>query len=267
MPRIVALLRAKGFRILVNTAGGLLEARAAELAEVDEWILSIDGPAAIHDTIRGEPGLHQRVLRGVRALRRRSNAPCQVNFTISEHNFAHLAAFAAEFAAAPFTTLTLQLPTFATAHSGALFDAAVERHCAAERRPAGAPSWRHFQRSYAAIDCAELARQINQAYELLGERLRMIPYRLRDAGALRRYFADPLDVVSRKRGRCLALGNEISVEPDGTIVGCPDFPDVVLGRLEDAVWPYPWRGPGIRRLRRAYVEDGLGVCARCCRYF
>jgi MoaA/NifB/PqqE/SkfB family radical SAM enzyme len=264
LPKLVALLRERGFRTIVNSSGSLLERRAAELAAVDEWVISIDGPEPIHDAIRGERGLYRRLLRGVDALRRHSSAPCHVNFTISERNYDSLAEFAQELERGPWNELTLQLPTYATHRSGALFDAAIERHCGS--RPAR-PSWRHFQRSYRDIDCNRLARSINLAYALLGERLRMIPYRLRDASALRRYFADPLQVVSRKRGRCLALGNEISVEPDGSVVGCPDFPDVVLGWIDDAPWPHPWHAAGIQRLRRAYVEDGLGVCARCCRYF
>ena len=112
-----------------------------------------------------------------------------------------------------------------------------------------------------------MAEQVEATLALLPGRVHMFPYRLIGAETFRRYFADPFAIVSRKRGRCLALGEEISFEPDGSIVACPDFPDADLGHITEAPWPHPWKTDKMARLREAYRSVDFGICARCCRFF
>src|SRR5918993_856802 len=52
--RMCAMLRAAGIRVTVLTSGLLIGRLAAPISEnVDDLIVSLDGPAAIHDRIRG----------------------------------------------------------------------------------------------------------------------------------------------------------------------------------------------------------------------
>lgn len=68
---LTAMLRAEGIRLTLLTAGLLLEARATEIAGmIDDVIVSLDGPAEIHDRIRRVPQAFARLARGVAALRR-----------------------------------------------------------------------------------------------------------------------------------------------------------------------------------------------------
>jgi Fe-coproporphyrin III synthase len=65
------LLRAEGIRLTLLTAGLLLEAQAPSIAEtIDDVIVSLDGPADIHDQIRRVHKAFERLERGVQALRR-----------------------------------------------------------------------------------------------------------------------------------------------------------------------------------------------------
>ena len=246
---LLAVLHRRGFRVVLGTSGSCLAECDWAHAPVDEWIVSIDGPPRIHDRIRRSTGLFDRVMAGVRALRAAGRS-------IEET--------ARALDAAGFHKITLQLPTFTTGESGALYEAAIAR---ALGRGTPASHWRHFQRSYFGIAPELLAEQVEATLALLPERVRMIPYRLKSAAELRRYFADPLAAVGRKRGRCLALGEEISIEPDGSIVACPDFPDAELGHISEAPWPHPWKTDKMARLREAYRSTDFGVCARCCRFF
>jgi MoaA/NifB/PqqE/SkfB family radical SAM enzyme len=62
-------LRAEGVRISLVTTGLLVERHAADIARtVDELVISIDGPAAVHDRIRRVPGGFARIDRGLRRL-------------------------------------------------------------------------------------------------------------------------------------------------------------------------------------------------------
>jgi len=64
------LFQQRGIRVTLLTAGLLLETHAAEVLEsVDDVIVSLDGPAEIHDRIRGVPRAFERLARGVGALR------------------------------------------------------------------------------------------------------------------------------------------------------------------------------------------------------
>ena len=64
-------LRSRGIRVTMLTAGVLLEQDAQQVADsVDDVIVSLDGPRAIHDRIRRIPHAFQKLADGVRALRK-----------------------------------------------------------------------------------------------------------------------------------------------------------------------------------------------------
>jgi MoaA/NifB/PqqE/SkfB family radical SAM enzyme len=69
--RLSTLLRNRGVRTTILSTGLLLERNAARIVDsTDEVILSLDGPAEIHDAIRRVPGAFDSLARGVAALHR-----------------------------------------------------------------------------------------------------------------------------------------------------------------------------------------------------
>ncbi|HEY2845146.1 MAG TPA: radical SAM protein [Bryobacteraceae bacterium] len=63
-------LRDRGIRVSILSTGLLFERFAREIAEnTDSAIVSLDGPAEIHDRIRRVPGAFERIAQGVRAIR------------------------------------------------------------------------------------------------------------------------------------------------------------------------------------------------------
>jgi MoaA/NifB/PqqE/SkfB family radical SAM enzyme len=92
--RLSAMLRELGIRASILSTGLLIERHAARIVEsVDEVIVSLDGPAAIHDEIRGVPGAFRRLAEGVRSLRNLSPAfPIAARCTVQARNAAHLCA-------------------------------------------------------------------------------------------------------------------------------------------------------------------------------
>ena len=64
------MLRAEGIRVTMLTAGLLLEPHAESIATtIDDVIVSLDGPPAVHDQIRRVPDAFERLAAGVAALR------------------------------------------------------------------------------------------------------------------------------------------------------------------------------------------------------
>jgi len=63
------LLRGRGIRVTILSTGLLFERFAREITEhIDDAIVSLDGPAGIHDRIRRVPGGFNRIADGVRAI-------------------------------------------------------------------------------------------------------------------------------------------------------------------------------------------------------
>ena len=92
--RLSTLLRRRGIRTTILSTGLLLERNAARIAEgTDEVIVSLDGPAQIHDEIRRVPGAFASLAKGVGAVHRLApEFPIGARCTVQASNAAHLRA-------------------------------------------------------------------------------------------------------------------------------------------------------------------------------
>jgi Fe-coproporphyrin III synthase len=86
---LAAMLRAEGIHLTLLTSGLLLKTRAAEVAEtIDELIVSLDGPPAVHDRIRNVPSAFDRLQSGVDAVRAlRSDMKISARTTVQKANY------------------------------------------------------------------------------------------------------------------------------------------------------------------------------------
>jgi Fe-coproporphyrin III synthase len=94
LPAILDFFRALGIRVTLLTTGLLLHKRAAFLVEgVDDIIVSLDGPAHIHDAIRRVPRAFDTIARGIEAIRSlRPTMPIACRTTVQKQNHSHLQA-------------------------------------------------------------------------------------------------------------------------------------------------------------------------------
>ena len=66
---LAAPLRSRGIRVSVLSSGLLVDRFARQIVEnIDDLIVSLDGPEDIHDAIRRVPGGFARIARGIRAV-------------------------------------------------------------------------------------------------------------------------------------------------------------------------------------------------------
>jgi Fe-coproporphyrin III synthase len=91
---ICEFFRALHIRLTLLTTGLLLKKRAEEVAAAfDDVIVSIDGPAAIHDNIRRVPGAFELIKEGIAAVRfHRPHLRITARCTIQKANNLHIAA-------------------------------------------------------------------------------------------------------------------------------------------------------------------------------
>jgi len=81
-------LRNQGIRVTILTAGLLLESEAAMVAaSVDDIIVSLDGPAEVHNRIRRVAGAFEKIAAGISALRKiRPEIPIRARCTVQKAN-------------------------------------------------------------------------------------------------------------------------------------------------------------------------------------
>ncbi|MCU1322817.1 MAG: Radical domain protein [Acidobacteriaceae bacterium] len=94
LPAVLAFFRAQNIRITLLTSGLLLRKHAQLLAtHVDEVILSLDGPAEIHNQIRRIPRAFELIAQGIQALRvLNPTLPIAARTTVQKQNHTHLRA-------------------------------------------------------------------------------------------------------------------------------------------------------------------------------
>ncbi|MGA8274598.1 MAG: radical SAM protein, partial [Candidatus Sulfotelmatobacter sp.] len=92
LPVLAGMLRDEGIRVTLLTAGLLLDAQAEAIAAtVDDVIVSLDGPPALHNRIRRVPRAFERLTAGVTELRRlRPDLPIRARCTVQKLNHCSL---------------------------------------------------------------------------------------------------------------------------------------------------------------------------------
>jgi MoaA/NifB/PqqE/SkfB family radical SAM enzyme len=88
LPALAQMLRSENIRVTILTAGLLLESQAEMIAaSVDDVIVSLDGPSAVHNRIRRVSNAYERMAAGVRMLRQaRAGMMVRARCTVQKEN-------------------------------------------------------------------------------------------------------------------------------------------------------------------------------------
>jgi MoaA/NifB/PqqE/SkfB family radical SAM enzyme len=224
---LARLLRREGVRTTLLTAGIILERHAVQVAEdMDDVIVSLDGPSEIHDRIRGVLGAYRRLARGISALREhRAAMPIHGRCTVQKHNFCNLRA---TMRAAQ--ELELDSLSFLAA------DMASEAFNHSASRPENATA----NVALNADEVKELAHEIEELIaecreEIESAFIRESPEKLRRIGL---HFRAHLGQVPPVAPRCNAPWVSAVIESDGAIRPCffhPPFGNIQDGALVDVL--------------------------------
>jgi radical SAM protein with 4Fe4S-binding SPASM domain len=238
---IAAAIRDAGMRLEMITNGLAVEAQAESIAGAGFFAvtLSVDGPEAIHDRLRGVPGGLARLLRGAARLKElgvRIGACTQIN----KLNLGALDELHGLLVARGFDGWQLQLTM-----------------------PIGMAAARREELCIAPADLPEVERKI-LAYER--------------AGAMFCHPSDNIGYMSRNEPRlrsgtgrshqvwlgCRAGMEVIGVTSDGTVRGCLSLPaEFDEGNVRERPLAAIWRDPGAFAWNRGPKEALEGRCAAC----
>ena len=207
--RLTALLRDCGVRTTILTTGLLLAENAARIVEgVDDVIVSLDGPPAVHDRIRRVAGAFARLEEGVRALRRlRAAYPVSARCTVQRENHGQLRRTVA-------TALELGLDSISFL--------AADLTSTAFNRPEGWPAAQQARVGLTAEQIADLDAEVAALLrefpsEVASGFIREDAPRLR---RLARHFRAHLGLEQAEAPRCNAPWVSAVIESDGTVRPC-----------------------------------------------
>lgn len=269
---IARAAKAQGLRVELQTNGVFIDRYLEELLEcVDVMNISIDGPAEVHDAIRGREGAFQKIMANCQRLeeekkRRRSRLPViQVVPTVTESNV-HFLVETAE-------AIQKNLPQAFIGFQHLLFvtKAGFARYGQELKLLQGAEEFRKERREVAfwepsvgepQIDGRVVADQV----EALKERFPQVSFvpELKREEILQWYEA-PESLLRRYQRGCVSPWFELDICPDGDVRICIDYS---LGNIAEQSIVDIFRAEKTQALRRAIREEGpFSICRACCNLY
>jgi Fe-coproporphyrin III synthase len=247
---LAQMLRLAGSRVTLLTAGLLLKSQAQVITEsVDDVIVSLDGPSAVHNSIRRVPGAFEQVSAGVRALHElRPEMPVRARCTVQKANHCSLRAAvrsAKEIGLSSISFLAADLTS------------------SAFNRPEGWPPDRQDRVALVSeeIDAleAEVERLINEQRADLDS-----GFVVETADKLRRivqHFRAHLDQAANLAPRCNAPWVSAVIEASGDVRPCFFHP--AFGNIHHQALPEIVNGPEALRFRASLDVASNAICQRC----
>jgi MoaA/NifB/PqqE/SkfB family radical SAM enzyme len=263
-PGIIDLLdhiHGKGMFISIDTNGTMLEQFAEDIVRIGNMHLtiSVDGPEAVHDEVRGVKGTFQRVKKGVAKMAELEAAggnkiSRSICFTISQYNYKYLGQM-------PDVARTLGLQSISIVPYY-YFPEAIGRRYEQElhQLDSQAYSWIGFHHEASGVDFNEFRTQLRQYKASLGD-VYSYPYMDLNEAQYEAWFADTQTQVGPRH--CLNVEKLIDIQPDGSANFCVDFVDYSFGNVKEASIESLWNGERAERFRQARRNAPLAVCGRC----
>ena len=250
LPQLAQMLRSENIRVTILTAGLLLASQAEMIAaSVDDVIVSLDGPANVHNRIRRVPDAHERLAAGVRRLRQaRDGMTIRARCTVQKNNHQSLRATVASA-----KEIGLDSMSFL----------AADLTSSAFNRP---QAWGEERQHRVALDAEEvevLNSEIEQLITECGAELSS-GFIVESAGKLRklvRHFRAHLGQVPDVAPRCNAPWVSAVIDAAGEVRPCFFHPPI--GNIRTKSLPEILNGTQALRFRASLDIASDPICRRC----
>jgi MoaA/NifB/PqqE/SkfB family radical SAM enzyme len=262
LPQAIRAARERGMSANVTSNGFLLPDRAEELVDAGLYNLhlSIDGPPAVHDRIRGVPGTFARVVEGIARIaeqKRRTGASCPtvtIGTVVSNLNTGHLLQLMRELPLDHITRVNLTLMSFC-------HQSLADRHNA---------TWGHVypvtraclegECDPALVDTETLHGELDLIeHEYSGKANLLFP---NDRQYLEKYFRKTDEFMDAKP--CLFPWYTAQITARGDLIGVTRCFPVTFGNVMNGAFSEAWNGDRMRAFRRNLRRHWrFPACTRC----
>ncbi len=261
---LIGYAKSKRLTVQMNTNGLLLEKFAGRIVAsgLDDLIISIDGPAHVHDQIRGVPGAFEKIKKGVHKINRlrgpkKGRPVIRIRGTINPDNFEHLSSLVDITRDFQADSLNFNHLWFISEKHGRLYEKIMDKSFSVK-----AESWKGFVTQPQNLKLDALAAEI-KSMQLSGAKFPITVSPAVPLKQLARYYNDPEYTCGIRS--CTAIYFKTYLLPNGDVYPCPDFPDLIVGNVRSDKLLDIWNGAKYRRFRGLLKKDGLlPICSRCC---
>jgi MoaA/NifB/PqqE/SkfB family radical SAM enzyme len=264
---VIRHIEKRSMRCTVVTNGTLLAGRAPSFMDSppDMIVVSLDGPAGVHNAVRGQERVFERAAEGIRAVqalkkeRKLGRPVLAINCSITAHNYQtidEMLDIAGELGA---DALNYQYewmltPGMLEEHNrlyGHLHPLSSSALGAADPMPADPEL------------VVEMVRRVRRRARYTRNGMFVTFHPDLDDSEIRRWFADPQDWVHRRPAACAWMSADIL--PNGVVEPCLGL---ACGSVREHSFSEIWNGPAYREFRRRLAEqEALPICVRCCSFF
>ena len=259
---LLAYIKSKGMSLSLETNAVLLEKYAESLVklQIDQMIISVDGPEEIHDHVRGVKGTFARVREGLRELEKHQKRyghkiSCGVTCTVSRYNYQGLGAMADVARSLGVDSICIVPYYFVPEAQGLAYEELMRKEFSCE-----AYSWRGFHHEESGVDVGPFLVQLREFESRLGD-LPSYPYMAFTDAEYREWYSKSDTTVHQ--ASCNNIWGLLDVQPDGDVNFCVDFPDYAIGNVAENTLHQIWHSDRARRFRELRTRQEMPVCHRC----
>jgi len=264
---LVNYMKEKGLSVQIVTNGVGLEKNAETIVD-NEWdmlCVSLDGPKAIHDKCRGLPGAYETTQKGFRKIqelkkKRGKRKPTLYTLTtISETNQRVLLDTLHE-------AESLRPDLMVVYYSWFTSEALGKSHTALLKKKLGIEpfAWKSYVRDMSGMSTELIADEVRRV-KRAGLKSPVVFVPQLEPDEVETYYRHPEDFMGWER--CLAPWFQVDIMPNGDVVNCRDFPDIVMGSIKESPLLEIYNSDKFCAFRKALASTPKGVfptCSRCC---
>jgi MoaA/NifB/PqqE/SkfB family radical SAM enzyme len=247
---LAQMLRLAGSRVTLLTAGLSLKSQARMVTDsIDDVIVSLDGPPAVHDSIRRVPGAFEQMSEGVRALHEfRHDMRVGARCTIQKANHCSLRAVVQSAKDIGLSSISFL---------------AADLTSSAFNRPEG---WQPDRLDRVALVSEEIDALEKEVEQLIDERHADLDsgFVVEGADKLRRivqHFRAHLDQAENVAPRCNAPWVSAVIEASGDVRPCFFHP--VFGNIHSQTLLEIVNGPDALHFRTSLDVASNTICRKC----
>jgi MoaA/NifB/PqqE/SkfB family radical SAM enzyme len=264
-PGIIELLEyihGKGMFVSIDSNGTVLLKYAADLVRIGQIhvTVSVDGPEAIHDQVRGVAGTFEKIREGLKALSEAEQAADSkisksICFTISPYSLPGLGDMPDVARSLGVGTVVIVPYNYIPESVGKTYEKELR-----ELFGLSAFSWSGFRHEGSGVDFGAFLRGLRK-YKSSLQGLEDYPYLPLTEDEYRDWFKDSVTPVGPTP--CSNVEKLIDIQPDGEVNCCVDTPDYSFGNVMDSSIEELWNGEKTEQFREYRRKNRLSSCYRC----
>ena len=260
-------VKKKKLTLQIVTNGVKLEEKAQEIVD-NKWdmvCVSLDGPEEIHDKCRRLKGAFKTMEKGVKKIQKikqEKNAKKPLIFlltTLSNTNYQTLEdtiKVGQEFNP---DGMIVYYSWFTSQKVGEEHEKIIKKEL--NTTPF---AWKSYVREISDVDYDGFRNTVKKVKQKKWKSPVAFVPNIK-INEIERYYTDPTDFLGWKN--CLTPWVEANIMPNGDVVNCRDFPDIIMGNIMQNSLLDIYNNERFKKFRRALAKQPNGVfplCSRCC---